>query len=108
MDVPRKNASRNRRIKRIIYGAITIATIVAITFGVSRLKPAAPSVDAYAVGRAGRAVPGEPARRSAQRERDHLRRSADPRVRRRREPEHRRGQPVLVADDGAVTRARAC
>src|SRR5262245_37161400 len=46
MDVPRKNASRNRRIKRIIYGALSIVAIAAITFGVSRLKPAAPSVDA--------------------------------------------------------------
>ncbi len=46
MDVPRKNASRNRRIKRITYGAVVIVAIAAITYGVSKLKPAAPSVDA--------------------------------------------------------------
>src|SRR5436305_7934075 len=46
MDVPRKNASRKRRIKRIIFGVLITAVVGAITYGVSRLKPAAPSVDA--------------------------------------------------------------
>ena len=46
MDKPRKNASRNRRIKRIIYGTVMVIAIAAITYGVSKLKPAAPSVDA--------------------------------------------------------------
>jgi HlyD family secretion protein len=45
MDVPRKNASRNRRIKRIIYSLLAVVVIAGITFGVSKLKPAAPSVD---------------------------------------------------------------
>ncbi|MEW6128001.1 MAG: HlyD family efflux transporter periplasmic adaptor subunit [Acidobacteriota bacterium] len=46
MDVPRKNASRKKLIKRIIYFVVAAAVIGGITFGVSRLKPAAPTVDA--------------------------------------------------------------
>lgn len=38
-------AARQRRIKRIIYSTLTLAVVVLITVGVSRLKPAAPSVD---------------------------------------------------------------
>ena len=45
MDVPRKNASKKRRIKRIVYGLVTVVGIAAITYGVSRLKPAMMSVD---------------------------------------------------------------
>lgn len=45
MDIPRKSAARNRRIKRIIYGVVGVAVIGAITLGVSRLKPASPTVD---------------------------------------------------------------
>ena len=36
---------RKKKIRRIIYGAVALVAIVAITVGVSRLKPAAPSVD---------------------------------------------------------------
>jgi HlyD family secretion protein len=36
---------RKKKIRRIIYGAIALLAIVVITVGVSRLKPAAPSVD---------------------------------------------------------------
>lgn len=46
MDVPRKNASRKRRIKRIIYGVVAIVGIAVITYGVSRLKPADMTADA--------------------------------------------------------------
>jgi HlyD family secretion protein len=45
MDVPRKNAGRNRRIRRILYVVLALAIIPLITVGLSRLKPAAPSVD---------------------------------------------------------------
>ncbi len=45
MDVPRKNGSRNRRIKRIIYFVVAVCAIGGITYAVSKLKPAAPSVD---------------------------------------------------------------
>ena len=36
---------RKKKIRRIIYGAVALIAIVVITVGVSRLKPAAPSVD---------------------------------------------------------------
>src|SRR5512142_1312683 len=45
MDIPRPSAARARRIRRIIYGAIGLIVIAAVTIGLSRLKPAAPTVD---------------------------------------------------------------
>jgi HlyD family secretion protein len=45
MDIPRKSASRKRQVRRIIYGLIAIVAVGVITIGVSRLKPAAPSVE---------------------------------------------------------------
>jgi HlyD family secretion protein len=36
---------RKKKIRRIIYGAVALIAIILITVGVSRLKPAAPSVD---------------------------------------------------------------
>src|SRR6266404_6536622 len=45
MDIPRKSATRKRRFIRIIYALIALAMIPLITIGLSRLKPAAPSVD---------------------------------------------------------------
>jgi HlyD family secretion protein len=49
VDIPRPDQSRKKKIRRAIYGAITLTVIVAITVAVSRLKPAAPSVDRAAV-----------------------------------------------------------
>jgi len=49
VDIARPDQSRKKKIRRAIYGAITLAVVVAITVGVSRLKPAAPSVDRAAV-----------------------------------------------------------
>jgi HlyD family secretion protein len=49
VDIPRPDQSRKKKIRRAIYGAVTLAVIVLITVGVSRLKPAAPSVDRAAV-----------------------------------------------------------
>ncbi|MEO7042842.1 MAG: HlyD family efflux transporter periplasmic adaptor subunit [Gemmatimonadaceae bacterium] len=46
MDIPRERASNNRRY---IYGAIGVVAVVLAIFGVSRLKPAAPSVDRSSV-----------------------------------------------------------
>jgi len=47
MDVPRgKEVARRKLIRRIIYIVILLAAIPLITWGLSRLKPAAPSVDA--------------------------------------------------------------
>jgi HlyD family secretion protein len=46
MDVPRgKEVARKKLIKRIVLGAVILAAIPLITWGLSRLKPAAPSVD---------------------------------------------------------------
>ncbi len=45
MDVPRKGAARNRMIRRITIGVIVAIAIPAITWGVMRLKPAAPTVE---------------------------------------------------------------
>jgi HlyD family secretion protein len=46
MDVPRgKEVARRKTIRRIVFIAITIAAIPLITWGLSRLKPAAPSVE---------------------------------------------------------------
>jgi HlyD family secretion protein len=45
MDIPRESAKRQRRIRRIIYSAVGLLTIASVTYGLSRLKPAAPSVD---------------------------------------------------------------
>lgn len=45
MDIPRKNAKRHRRIRQGIYTVIVLAVVAALTMGVSRLQPAAPSVD---------------------------------------------------------------
>jgi HlyD family secretion protein len=45
VDIPRPSAARERRRKRIIYGVIGLSAVALITLGLSRLKPAAPSVD---------------------------------------------------------------
>lgn len=46
MDVPRgKEVARKKLIKRIIAGVVVLAAIPLITWGLSRLRPAAPSVD---------------------------------------------------------------
>ncbi len=45
MDVIRKDAGRKRMIRRIVYITIFVIALGGITFGVTRLKPAAPSVE---------------------------------------------------------------
>lgn len=45
MDKPRPNQARKKRIKRAVYGTLVIAIGSVITLGLSRLEPAAPSVD---------------------------------------------------------------
>ncbi len=49
MDVPRKNAARNRLIKRLAIGAVLAVAVAGISFYLYRLKPAAPTVDKGAV-----------------------------------------------------------
>ncbi len=52
MDVPRgKEVARRKLIRRIIVIVLVIAAIPLITWGLSRLKPAAPSVDGATVWR---------------------------------------------------------
>ncbi len=47
MDIPRSSSvKRNRLIKRIVYGILLCAAILVTTLGLSRLKPAAPPIDA--------------------------------------------------------------
>ena len=45
MDVIRKDAGRKRMIRRIVYISIVVITVPLITWALSRLKPAAPSVE---------------------------------------------------------------
>lgn len=46
MDIPRgEEVARNRRIRRIITGVLIVIVVVATTVALSRLKPAAPTVD---------------------------------------------------------------
>jgi HlyD family secretion protein len=45
MDVPRTGVARKKLIRRIIYAAILVITIPLITWGLSRLQPAAPTVE---------------------------------------------------------------
>jgi HlyD family secretion protein len=45
MDIPRKSRKVRRMVIRIIVAVISLAAIAAITLGLSRLEPAAPSVD---------------------------------------------------------------
>ena len=45
VDIARPSQARKKRIRRAIYGGVAILAIVLISVGVSRLKPAAPTVD---------------------------------------------------------------
>ena len=45
MDIQRPSNARAKKIRRIAYGAIVTVLLAGVTFGVSRLRPAAPSVD---------------------------------------------------------------
>ncbi len=45
MDIPRSNIARRRKIRRGIFGVLGLAAVAVITAGLSRLEPAAPSVE---------------------------------------------------------------
>ena len=46
MDVPRKTKTRrNKRVRQAAIAVLAVACIALVTFGISRLKPAAPSVE---------------------------------------------------------------
>src|SRR5438270_1562570 len=45
MDIARPNVAKKKRQRRIMIVAASVLALIAITFGLSRLKPAVPSVD---------------------------------------------------------------
>ena len=45
MDIQRPSNAHAKKIRRIVYVAIAIISVAGVTYGVSRLRPAAPSVD---------------------------------------------------------------
>jgi HlyD family secretion protein len=46
MDIQRPSNARAKKIRRIVYGTLALLSIAGVSFGLSRLRPAAPSVDA--------------------------------------------------------------
>jgi HlyD family secretion protein len=51
MDIQRPSLARTKRIRRIVYSAIGLVVVASVTFGLSRLKPAAPEIDGGTVWR---------------------------------------------------------
>ncbi|HEX5474313.1 MAG TPA: efflux RND transporter periplasmic adaptor subunit [Vicinamibacterales bacterium] len=50
VDIARSsNVKRQKKIRRAIYGTVALLAIIVISYGVSRLKPAAPTVDSAVV-----------------------------------------------------------
>ena len=45
MDIARPSQARQKRIRRILIGAGSLAAVLLITLGLSRLRPAAPLVE---------------------------------------------------------------
>jgi len=45
MDIQRPSNAHAKKIRRIMYVAIAVVSLAGVTFGVSRLRPAAPAVD---------------------------------------------------------------
>src|SRR5215470_14633157 len=45
MDIARPEFKRQKRLRQIIWGAIGLVCLSAVTVGVSKLKPAAPEVE---------------------------------------------------------------
>ncbi len=49
MDIQRPSNARAKKIRRIAYGTVALILLGGVTYGLSKLKPAAPSVDAGTV-----------------------------------------------------------
>jgi HlyD family secretion protein len=49
MDIQRPSNARAKKIRRIAYGTVALILVGGVTYGLSKLKPAAPSVDAGTV-----------------------------------------------------------
>jgi HlyD family secretion protein len=45
MDIPRPSNARAKLIRRIVLGSVAVLLIAGVSFGLTRLRPAAPSVD---------------------------------------------------------------
>jgi len=45
VDIARPNQAKRKRVRRILWASVAVVAVAAISLGVSRLKPAAPSVD---------------------------------------------------------------
>ena len=45
MDIARPQNLQNKRRKRILIGAVTVLALASVTFLLSRLKPAAPTIE---------------------------------------------------------------
>jgi len=45
LDIPRPSQARQKKIRRIAYGSVGLIGVLLITLGLSRLKPAAPTVE---------------------------------------------------------------
>jgi HlyD family secretion protein len=45
MDIARPSNARKKRIRQIIYGSVALLVVVSVSYGLSRLKPAAPTVE---------------------------------------------------------------
>ncbi|HTC67559.1 MAG TPA: HlyD family efflux transporter periplasmic adaptor subunit [Candidatus Acidoferrum sp.] len=45
MDIQRPSNARAKKIRRILYATVAVLLIAGVTYGLSRLRPAAPSVD---------------------------------------------------------------
>ena len=45
MDIKREGIGRKKLIRRVVLGVVAVAALAATTFGLSRLKPAAPNVE---------------------------------------------------------------
>jgi HlyD family secretion protein len=49
MDIQRPSNARAKKIRRIVYGTVALILLVGVTYGLSKLRPAAPSVDANTI-----------------------------------------------------------
>ena len=49
MDIARPDLARKKKVRLVVYGAVMVAAVPALTIAVSRLKPAPPSVERSAV-----------------------------------------------------------
>src|SRR5260370_38336983 len=45
MDIQRPSNARAKKIRRIIYGTVALLLVGGVTYGLSKLRPAPPSVD---------------------------------------------------------------